>query len=164
VWAWPVRDTLDMTTVMLCTDGSDLALDALRQGLALLAPADRLVLVTVAPGVDPSLVTGTGFAGGVMSIDDKEALLERERQEAQEILDETVTELGLDPASAPETMVLVGDPGHEICELATFLPADVVVIGTHGRSGIKRAMMGSTSDHVVRHAACPVLVQGRADT
>jgi nucleotide-binding universal stress UspA family protein len=35
-----------------------------------------------------------------------------------------------------------------------------VVLGTHGHRGIRRAIMGSTSDHVVRHAACPVLVQG----
>ena len=153
-----------MSTAMLCTDGSTLALDALRQGLALLAPPDRIVLVTVAPGVDPSLVTGTGFAGGVMSIEDKEAMIERDRAEAQRILDETVVELGLDPADpAVETHVAVGDAGHEICELVTALPADVVVIGTHGRSGIKRAVIGSTSDHVVRHAACPVLVQGRVE-
>ena len=56
--------------------------------------------------------------------------------------------------------MLVGDAGHEICQLAESLPAGVVVLGTHGRSGIKRAIMGSTSDHVVRHCPCPVLVQG----
>ena len=56
--------------------------------------------------------------------------------------------------------ILVGDAGHEICQLAETLPASVVVLGTHGRGGIKRAIMGSTSDHVVRHSPCPVLVQG----
>jgi nucleotide-binding universal stress UspA family protein len=39
----------------------------------------------------------------------------------------------------------------------------VVVLGTHGRSGLRRAVMGSTSDHVVRHAVCPVLVQQAQD-
>ena len=57
----------------------------------------------------------------------------------------------------------LGEAGHEICRLVDWLPADVVVIGTHGRGGIKRAVMGSTSDHVVRHASCPVLVQGKVE-
>jgi nucleotide-binding universal stress UspA family protein len=143
--------------VLLCTDGSDLSRRAIRQGLDLLAPAERIVLVSVASAIDPTLVTGTGFAGGVMSYDDKGDLVEAQRMAAQVHLDETIAELGLEGA---ETMVVVGDAGHEICQLAATLPASVVVLGTHGRSGIKRALMGSTSDHVVRHCPCPVLVQG----
>ena len=68
-----------------------------------------------------------------------------------------VAELGLSDA---ETMVLVGDAGHDMCQLAEKPAPSVVVLGTHGRSGIKRAIMGSTSDHVVRHWELPVLVQG----
>jgi nucleotide-binding universal stress UspA family protein len=34
------------------------------------------------------------------------------------------------------------------------------VVGTSGHGGLRRAVMGSTSDHVIRHAPCPVLVQG----
>ena len=142
---------------LLCTDGSDLAMSAIRQGLDLLAPPDRTVIVSVASPIDPTLVTGTGFAGGVMTYDEKNDLVEAQRAAAQAHLDDAVAELGLSDA---ETMVLVGDAGHEICQLAESLPASVVVLGTHGRSGIKRAIMGSTSDHVVRHCVCPVLVQG----
>jgi nucleotide-binding universal stress UspA family protein len=143
--------------VMLCTDGSDTALSAIRQGLELLVPADRTVLVTVTPPVDPSLVTGTGFAGGVMSLEEKDELMASDRAAAQQLLQETVDQLGLVNV---EAMVLTGDPGHEICELAASMPASVVVIGTSGRGGFRRAVMGSVSDHVVRHAVCPVLVQG----
>jgi nucleotide-binding universal stress UspA family protein len=142
---------------LLCTDGSELALSAIRQGLDLLEQPDRVVLVSVASPIDPTLVTGTGFAGGVMTYDEKNDLVAAQRDAAQLHLDETVAELGLVDA---ETMVLVGDAGHEICQAAATLPASVVVLGTHGRSGIKRAIMGSTSDHVVRHCPCPVLVQG----
>jgi nucleotide-binding universal stress UspA family protein len=143
-------------TVLLCTDGSELSLGAIRQGLALLATPARTVVLTVAPPIDPTLVTGTGFAGGVMSIDEKNDLVEAQRVAAQTTLDEVVAELGLADA---ETMVRYGDAGHVICEVAASLPAGVVVLGTHGRSGLRRAVMGSTSDHVVRHAVCPVLVQ-----
>jgi nucleotide-binding universal stress UspA family protein len=145
------------STVLLCTDGSELALSAIRQGLALLAPADRVIVLTVAAAVDPTLVTGTGFAGGVMSIDEKDELLQAQRQNAQTVVEETIAALGLEHA---EAMVEFGDAGRTICELAASLPASVVVLGTHGHRGIRRAIMGSTSDHVVRHAACPVLVQG----
>lgn len=147
-------------TVLLCTDGSELSLGAIRQGLALLATPGRTVLLTVAPPIDPTLVTGTGFAGGVMSFEEKDELVEAQREAAQATLDETVAELGLADA---ETMVKYGDAGHVICEVATSLPASVVVLGTHGHRGLRRAVMGSTADHVVRHAVCPVLVQQAQD-
>ena len=57
-------------------------------------------------------------------------------------------------------MAIVGRPGYAICELAESLPASVVVVGTSGHGGLRRAVMGSTSDHIIRHAPCPVLVQG----
>jgi nucleotide-binding universal stress UspA family protein len=146
------------STILLCTDGSDIALAALRQALPVLAPATRTVVVTVTAPADPSLVSGTGFAGGVMTADEQDALLEREKAAAQQVLDETVAALQLDGA---ETMIRWADhAGDEICTLAAELPASVVALGTHGRSGIRRAVMGSTSDHVVRHAPCPVIVQG----
>jgi nucleotide-binding universal stress UspA family protein len=147
-------------TVLLCTDGSDLALAAIRQGLALLATPGRIVLLTVAPPIDPTLVTGTGFAGGVMSFDEKNELIEAQREAAQLTLDQTVAELGI---ADIETLVRYGDAGRVICEVAASLPASVVVLGTHGRRGLRRAVMGSTSDHVVRHAVCPVLVQQAQD-
>ena len=148
--------TRDPITVLLCTDGSDLALSAIRQGLDLLAAPDRTVVLTVASPVDPTLVTGTGFAGGVMTFEEKNDLVEAQREAARATLDETVSALGLADA---ETRLEFGDAGHIICQVAEELPASVVVLGTHGRSGIRRAVMGSTSDHVVRHAVCPVLVQ-----
>jgi nucleotide-binding universal stress UspA family protein len=57
-------------------------------------------------------------------------------------------------------MVLSGPAGQGLCELATALPASVIVMGTRGRGGIRRAMLGSVSDHVVRDAPCPVVTTG----
>jgi nucleotide-binding universal stress UspA family protein len=148
---------MDPMTILVCTDGSDLALGAIRSALPVLAPATRTVVLTVTAPEDPTLVVGTGFAGGVMSPEQQDALLEQERIAAQELLDETVTALGLSDA---ETMVLAGSPGQTICDLAASLPADVIVMGTRGHGGLRRAVMGSTSDHVIRHATCPVLVHG----
>lgn len=155
-----MSDTAAPPTVLLCTDGSELSMSALRQGLALLATPARIVLLNVASPVDPSLVTGTGFAGGVMTFDEKNDLVEAQRLAAQSTLDDSAAALGLTDV---EMLVRFGDAGHVICQVAEELPASVVVLGTHGRSGLRRAVMGSTSDHVVRHAACPVLVQQQQD-
>lgn len=50
-----------------------------------------------------------------------------------------------------------GVPYQEIVELATNERADLIVLGTHGRGGINRALLGSVADRVVRLAPCPVL-------
>ena len=50
-----------------------------------------------------------------------------------------------------------GDPGKEICSYANAKLYDYVVIGTHGRSGLSRAIMGSVAEHVVRCSDCPVI-------
>jgi len=50
------------------------------------------------------------------------------------------------------------DPAHEIVDYAKEIHADLIVIGTHGRTGVSRLIMGSVAEHVVRTARCPVLV------
>lgn len=55
------------------------------------------------------------------------------------------------------TVVRTGTPHQEIVALATDERADLVVIGTHGRGGLNRALLGSVADRVVRLAPCPVL-------
>lgn len=57
-----------------------------------------------------------------------------------------------------EFLVWEGDPGASIAAAAEAEEADLVVVGTRGRSGAGRMFLGSVSDHVVRHATCPVLV------
>jgi len=52
----------------------------------------------------------------------------------------------------------IGKPPKEILDLAEELGSDLILIGTHGRTGIKHLVMGSTAEHVVREAGCPVLV------
>jgi nucleotide-binding universal stress UspA family protein len=53
-----------------------------------------------------------------------------------------------------------GSPGPEIIKAAKEWQADLIVIGSHGRRGITRALVGSVAETVMRHAPCPVLVVG----
>jgi nucleotide-binding universal stress UspA family protein len=55
------------------------------------------------------------------------------------------------------TVVRRGSPPREIVALASEEHADVVIMGTHGRGGVSRALLGSVADRVIRTAPCPVL-------
>lgn len=58
----------------------------------------------------------------------------------------------------------MGRPDREIVNLAGEIDAGLIVMGSRGRGGISRALMGSVSDSVVRHAHCPVLVVRKEKT
>ena len=57
-----------------------------------------------------------------------------------------------------ESTVQVGHAGQQICGRAQHQHADLIVIATHGRTGLEHLFLGSTAEFVVRHAHCPVLV------
>ncbi len=54
-------------------------------------------------------------------------------------------------------LVLSADPAGAILSVAGELGCDVIVLGTHGRTGLRRALLGSVAEQVVRKASCPVL-------
>lgn len=56
-----------------------------------------------------------------------------------------------------ETKVLGGDPAEAILDYAEEIDADIIVSGTHGRSGVKRQLLGSVAERLVRHASMPVM-------
>ncbi len=60
--------------------------------------------------------------------------------------------------SATPAVRLSRSPADEIVKHAKEIHADVIIVGTHGRDGVSRLLMGSVAEHVVRHAPCPVLV------
>ncbi len=57
-----------------------------------------------------------------------------------------------------ERYVVRGDPFWEICQAVRRFAADLVVMGSHGRTGLSHVLLGSVAERVVRHACCPVLV------
>ena len=56
-----------------------------------------------------------------------------------------------------EVEIMTGDPGVEVLRAAQRLRADLIVMATHGRKGIRRLVLGSVAERVVREAPCPVL-------
>lgn len=57
-----------------------------------------------------------------------------------------------------DVRVVFGDPGSEIAEFAKETEAELIVLPSHGRTGLKRLLIGSVAERVVRLAHCPVLV------
>ncbi len=90
------------------------------------------------------------YGGGEMysGLDARSAL------ELKSILEETKPS---DPQVRYEHRMLVGDPAGAIVRCADDDNIDLIVLGTHGRSGLTRLVMGSVAEAVVRRASCPVL-------
>jgi nucleotide-binding universal stress UspA family protein len=84
-------------------------------------------------------------------------LLQTIEEAATKYLDNTVAGLREKGLKA-DSRLMLGDPGSEINDLASQTPNSLVVISTHGRSGVGRMVMGSVADKVVRGSGSPVLL------
>ncbi len=97
----------------------------------------------------------TDFMGLVMSSEFLSA--ERQNMQLAEELKSIANKAGL--SSRDQTHLRTGASAfHEICKLAREISADLIVMPTHGHTGLKRMFLGSTAERVVRHAPCPVFV------
>lgn len=135
---------LEIQTILHPTDGSKAARDALElaHGLARTHHA-KLVLMTAPMFAPPAAQT---FAP------------DYELKQLVEVAEQRLRELAGRFTDVPtETRVVSGDPGWAIVAAAKDCNADLIVMGTHGRTGVGRALMGSVAEHVLRHANCPVL-------
>ena len=79
-------------------------------------------------------------------------------QKARRELERVQLKHELDPTLIEKLLVRHGVPYREITDAAKTLKVDLIVIATHGYSGLAHVFMGSTAERVVRHAHCPVLV------
>ena len=79
---------------------------------------------------------------------------EPDRVELERMLNEVKP---ADPAVKCEYRLVIGSPASAIVEMAEREHADMIVMATHGRTGLTRLLMGSVAEEVVRKATCPVL-------
>jgi len=70
---------------------------------------------------------------------------------------ERIGHQNIQPETHSIVLVMMGDPAAKILQLASQLGADLIVMATHGRKGLRRLVLGSVTEHVVREAPCPVL-------
>jgi nucleotide-binding universal stress UspA family protein len=124
-------------------DGSDNARRALERAVELAGKDGTITVVSVA----------TALLGGARSV----GVAEAELGHASAALREAEAVLSARGVAA-ETVEGLGDPGHEIVEVAKTSAADLVVVGTRNRDLVGRVLLGSVSTDVVHHAPCDVLV------
>jgi nucleotide-binding universal stress UspA family protein len=142
--------------ILLATDGSDTAAAALDFVLGFPFPEDsEIVLITV---TDEGSLTGGGSKG--MTQEQRQNLrktADAVREAGEELLAEEAERLR-DAGWAGRTLLRSGHPAAEITRAAEELNADVVVVGSHGLTGIKRYLLGSVSSRVLEYAPCSVLI------
>jgi nucleotide-binding universal stress UspA family protein len=143
------------------TDGSGLSIAAAAAGFEILKPCDRVLVVSVADSPDPSLTDDeTGHAAASLTPDEfdeqSRAAQDRSRAAAEATIS-ALRERGAAPDGV-EVLVIGGEPGPALCKVAQEVGAAAIVVGSRGRGGLRRALLGSASDYVVRNAPCSVVV------
>jgi universal stress protein A len=148
---FPIVDLKALKRILVPTDFSDPSEEALKTAIAFgQAFGATLDLVHVAVEVAYPLPPPIDLAS--LPIDIGPAL---ERAAEGLALEEArVREVGV----ACESATLVGRADQEIVERARATAADLIIMGTHGRSGLAHAILGSSTTRVVQHAACPILI------
>jgi nucleotide-binding universal stress UspA family protein len=140
------------TTILLATDGSQDAELARTTAVDMATTTDSaLHVVTVAPrypSVDVNIPQ----------------VVEQLRTQAEKVLEEQVEKIQQAGGKVAQRHLKIVDPigerhrAQQIVRVAEEIGAGLIVMGSRGRGGVRRALMGSVSDSVVRHAHCPVLV------
>jgi nucleotide-binding universal stress UspA family protein len=141
------------TQILLATDGSDEGKLAAQAATQLSKDTGSEVhVIYVLP--TPTQLIGHHF----YSDEIRESLIGGAERDAETFLKEQAEQIGSDGGKVAETHLRSGDPDKEILRTAEGLGVGLIVVGSRGLGAVSRALMGSVSDSVVKHAHCPVLV------
>ena len=141
------------TKILLATDGSEEA--------ALAARTATDVANNTASELHVALVgLSAAYVGmGPPEIADIPPPMQEELdKDARRLLDAQVKQIEADGSTVVQAHLRVGRPDEQIVALAEEIGAGLIVMGSRGLGGLRRLLMGSVSDSVVRHAHCPVLI------
>jgi nucleotide-binding universal stress UspA family protein len=141
------------TKILLATDGSDEARQAAQAAAELSKDTGSEVHVAY---VLPSPRELRGHH--VYSEEVMQSVTERAEEDGRSFLEEQAQQLRSSGGEVAETHLRAGEPDKEIVKLSEELGAGAIVIGSRGLGALKRTLMGSVSESVVRHAHCPVFV------
>jgi nucleotide-binding universal stress UspA family protein len=141
------------TTILLATDGSEEAKLATQAATELSSETGSEVhLVYVLPA--PAQLIGHHLLSG----EARESALAGAERDAETFLKEQAEQIRTNGGKVAETHFRSGEPDKEILRTAEALGVGLIVMGSRGLGALSRALMGSVSNSVVRHAHCPVLV------
>jgi nucleotide-binding universal stress UspA family protein len=152
----------DFRTILVATDFSEASAAATSYAFHLARTLNAtLYLLHVVPESDVQVMLS--LRGHLESHIDPDVLIQTYYTDAERRLAELV-ESAHAAEFVRERLIVTGQPASEIVSWAAAKDVQLIIVGTHGRSGLNRVMMGSVAEHVLRLAACPVLVvPGRPD-
>ena len=148
--------SVDMQTILVATDFSDASAPVTAYAFSLARALNaRLYIMHVVPEDDVRVLTA--IRTYLQSEVTPEILVETLYAEADKRLT-TLVEEAHATELVQERLVVTGEPAAEIMRWAAAKQAQFIIIGTHGRRGVTRFLMGSVAERVLREAPCAVLV------
>jgi nucleotide-binding universal stress UspA family protein len=144
---------------LLATDGSEDAAFAARTALNLANKTGSELHVVYVEEMPRRLSTSEPTSlEGLIDPEFDEKMRQHAQAAASQLLEEQVQKIKEAGGEIAQAYPKFGQPYAEIVHLAEELDAGIVVVGSRGAGGVRKALLGSVSDSVVRHAHCPVLV------
>jgi nucleotide-binding universal stress UspA family protein len=148
----PKAAQLEFKNIVVATDGSKYSAAAASEALGLAKwNGSTLTVISVVPS---ELMTPTDID---FTMTQRELIVEKDMHEAEKNA-KAVKEAAQKEGVAVKAFVLSGRPADAIIETAQEKNADLIVLGSHGRTGVERLLMGSVAERVIVLASCPVLV------
>jgi nucleotide-binding universal stress UspA family protein len=147
--------------LLVTLDGSDFARAALDEAVQVADGNSTVILSEVIDSIGQVIARTTPVAFGVDATPDltaAERVIESQIAGAEAQLKAARGVLRRAGIESIEIRILDGQPGPEIVKLANDEEVEVIVMATHGRSGVRRAVLGSVSDYVVRNTGATVLL------
>lgn len=135
--------------ILVPIDFSECSRKALKYAVAFSRQFGASLTLVSAIQIAYTNIGGDGIDLASVQEDEEKGALDRLKALAKEEIDTGITF---------QTFVRSGQPTVEIIETAKEQDVDLIIISTHGYTGLKRVVLGSTTEKVVRHAPCPVLV------
>jgi nucleotide-binding universal stress UspA family protein len=141
--------------ILLAIDGSTPSQDAVEEVAQRSWPSPSTVRILSVIQPYPPPATEIVLASATV-----EEIRQRQAQEAEQLTRQAADRIAA-PGLSVETAVRDGDPRTAIVDVADEWQADLIMLGSHGRTGLKRLVMGSVAQAVVGHAHCSVEVVRR---
>lgn len=141
--------------ILLAIDGSPCSEVAVETLLAQYKPADTEVLILHAVETQKLMPIPYSYGAGPMFVQDYTAIAKQWRCEGEELASGTAKRLQA-AGFKTSTQVEEGDARHLILDWAKKWHPDLILLGSHGRRGLDRFLLGSVSEAVARHAPCSV--------
>ncbi len=150
-------DLIEIRKILYATDFSRISAYGFRHALTLSRCFRAKLIIFHAISIPPTIPADP--TGGVALAECFDELQEESRIRLEEMLGEARKH-----EVEAETLLVEGAPHRTVLEEAERLGVDLIVVGTHGRTGVEHLLLGSTAEKIIRHSPVPVLVVRHPET